>query len=99
VLAVDMATGKGGVIVGFDASLKGAHAIKRAERNNHRPLSSQCAHVRRLLGSISPTRSGFSAASVWLSSRSIKPRVARDVSRHDGGKVALLGHSGSPAEA
>ena len=26
-----------------------------------------------------------------------QPRVARDVSRHDGGKAALLGHSGRPA--
>jgi hypothetical protein len=26
-----------------------------------------------------------------------QPRVARDVSRHDCGKAALLGHSGSPA--
>src|SRR5262249_40220234 len=26
-----------------------------------------------------------------------QPRVARDISRHDSGKAALLGHSGSPA--
>ena len=26
-----------------------------------------------------------------------QPRVARDIGRHDGGKAALLGHSGSPA--
>ena len=44
-----------------------------------------------------PRRKAFSAAKRAALVAAHQPRVARDVGRHDGGKAALLGHSGSPA--